>query len=230
MRRRDAEGSPMKSLVKSSLVAGGAAALVLAGTVNAFAGWTARTSPAVLTVKAATVPPGPTPAVVRGGRDARLDWEPSTVAGTKVKVYVVTRVGSTGRTIVCDHVSSTNCRDRNVPDGTWTWRVRPILGTWAGTDGPDSAGLTFGPAQAKPGTTTDATAGTTTVTSAGTTTEPTAGTTTGTTAEANIETTAEATTEVSAEATTEPTAAGAKTKGTAATATPTTAADAAPGP
>jgi hypothetical protein len=138
----------MKSLTKSLLVGSGTTALLIAGTVSAFADWTTETPLSVLEVKVAEMPRGRTPIATASGNDAALSWDASMIAGTPAERYIVTRVGAAQQTVVCAKVAATGCRDRDVPDGAWTWRVRPLVGTWEGTDSPDSRSLTFGAAKA----------------------------------------------------------------------------------
>ncbi|GAA3903861.1 hypothetical protein [Actinoplanes auranticolor] len=134
----------MKHLTKLSLVAATAAAVTFGGSVYAFAGWIIDTPATVLEMTVAQVPAGNAPAVEAKNKNAEIAWEGSTVvAGVQAESYIVTRFGSGAPVVVCDHVTTTACRDKSVPQGTWTWKVRPVFKSWLGDYSPNSAALTF---------------------------------------------------------------------------------------
>jgi hypothetical protein len=134
----------MKHLTKVSLVAATAVAVTFGSSVYAFADWIVATPPTVLRMRVADMPAGSAPSVARNGKNAAIDWVGNKIApGVKVESYVVTRFGAGNPVVVCDRVTATSCKDKLVPGGTWTWRVRPVLATWLGVFSADSAALTF---------------------------------------------------------------------------------------
>lgn len=134
----------MNSFVKSSVVMASAAALALAGSVYAFAGWNSIGAPTVLSIRTVEMPAGNVPSVDKQGRNAAIDWVGNQIVpGVKVDSYVVTRFGAGGSVVVCDRVTATSCKDKLVPGGTWTWRVQPVFASWTGAASAGSAALTF---------------------------------------------------------------------------------------
>jgi hypothetical protein len=134
----------MKHLTKLSLVAATAAAVTFGGSVYAFAGWIIDNPATVLTMTVARMPAGNAPSVGTKNKNAEIDWVGNTiVAGVKVESYIVTRFGAGDPVVVCDHVTSTACKDKVVPQGTWTWKVQPVFKSWIGDYSPNSVALTF---------------------------------------------------------------------------------------
>ncbi len=134
----------MRTMSKITLVAASAAAFISAGTVVAFAAWTTDTTPTVLRTHTAAMPQGNAPSIERNGKNVTLRWVPNRIVpGVKVQSYIVTRVGQGDPVVVCDQVTTASCRDKLVPAGTWTWKVRPVLETWQGEDSPPSLPLQF---------------------------------------------------------------------------------------
>jgi hypothetical protein len=134
----------MRSVVKSALVAAGASAFVLGGSVYAFADWSVEAKPSVITIKTEDMPAGIAPSVAKAGRKAKIEWVGSKIApGVRMQSYVVTRFGTGAPVVVCERVTATSCTDSQVPGGTWTWRVQPVFETWVGDYSGDSARLTF---------------------------------------------------------------------------------------
>jgi hypothetical protein len=134
----------MKHLTKLSLVAATAAAVTFGGSVYAFAGWVIDTPATVLEMTVATMPAGNAPDVEAKNKNAEIDWVGSTVvAGVQAESYIVTRFGSGDPVVVCDHVTTTACKDKSVPQGTWTWKVRPVFKSWIGDNSPNSVARTF---------------------------------------------------------------------------------------
>jgi hypothetical protein len=132
----------MKSATKLALVVGGCGLVLVVGSLNAFATYTSTTSSATLKVAAAELPRGDVPTVDAHGANVLVRWEPSVLGdGNPAASYIVTRAGASKSMVVCNRVTATNCTDEKVPDGTWTWRVRPVVGDWEGTDSPDSKPL-----------------------------------------------------------------------------------------
>jgi hypothetical protein len=129
---------------RSLAIAAGAAMLVLSGTLVAYADWTVASEPTVVTLRSADMPQGNAPSVEKTGKNATLRWVPNRIVpGVKVQSYIVTRVGQGDPVVVCDQVTTASCRDKLVPAGTWTWKVRPVLETWQGEDSPPSLPLQF---------------------------------------------------------------------------------------
>ncbi|MEU8607775.1 hypothetical protein AB0C29_07225 [Actinoplanes sp. NPDC048791] len=142
--RHGNEGLSMKHLTKLSLVAATAAVITFGGSVYAFAGWMIDTPATELKMTVAKMPAGNAPSVGAKNKDAEIDWVGNTiVAGVKVESYVVTRFGAGDPVVVCDHVTTTACKDKAVPQGTWTWKVQPVFKSWIGDYSPDSVALTF---------------------------------------------------------------------------------------
>jgi hypothetical protein len=134
----------MKHLTKLSLVAATAAAFTFGGSVYAFAGWIVDTPATVLEMTVAQMPAGNTPNVEAKNKNAEVDWVGSTVVGeVPAESYIVTRFGAGDPVVVCARVTTTACRDKSVPQGTWTWRVQPVFKSWIGDYSPKSAALTF---------------------------------------------------------------------------------------
>lgn len=138
----------MQAATKLALVIGGTGLALTAGSLNAFASWTSAAPTATMTVAAAALPGGETPTVAARGTDALVRWKPSVLrGGVRVRKYTVTRWRAGRSVVVCDRVPATSCTDRNLAEGTWTWRVRPSVGDWSGTDSADSAPLVILPAK-----------------------------------------------------------------------------------
>lgn len=136
----------MKLFPKLSLTVALAAVLALSGAVYAFAGWIVDTPPTVIKMRVAAMPPGNAPSVAKApsGKHADLRWVPTRlVPGVKAQSYIVTRIGLGAPVVVCDHVTKAACRDKKVPPGTWTWKVRPVFESWEGEDSPASLPLEF---------------------------------------------------------------------------------------
>lgn len=136
----------MKPLFRSSLVAATALAVALSGSVLAYASWTTTAEPSVLRLRTIDMPPGNAPSVAKApsGKHADLRWVPTRLMpGVKAQSYIVTRIGPGAPVVVCDHVTKAACRDKKVPPGTWTWKVRPVFETWEGADSPASLPLEF---------------------------------------------------------------------------------------
>jgi hypothetical protein len=133
-----------------SLVIGVAGAVALGGTLYAFAGWAPPPTAAVIRLHAVAMPPGNTPSVEKRATNALLRWVPNRLApGVAAQSYVVTRHGHGGAVEVC-RVTMAGCTEKNVPDGKWSWTVRPVFETWVGEDSAPTAVLTFGDGVAKP--------------------------------------------------------------------------------
>jgi hypothetical protein len=140
--RQRHEGTAMKRLWKASLIAGAATAVVLGGSVIAFANWTIPSDPVVMEFRTVIMPDGPQPSVDQRGKNVVLRWAPKRVEpGVKVEFYVVTRHGTGAPVQVCV-VNSTGCKDTGVPAGSWTYTIRTRYGTWEGQDGPASQAVT----------------------------------------------------------------------------------------
>lgn len=140
----------MKSGTKLALVVSGAGLALIAGTYNAFASWTSEIPTTTLRVTTAELPAGEVPLVAKSGEDVELSWKSSVAGDVQVRKYTVTRHGDGKPVVVCNRVAATKCTDKKVPDGTWTWRVRPMLGTWEGKDSADSKQLVLAAAKKTP--------------------------------------------------------------------------------
>ncbi|WP_148308197.1 hypothetical protein [Actinoplanes friuliensis] len=134
----------MKHLTKLSLVVVTATATLFAGSMYAFAGWTTDAPKTVLKMRSVAMPAGNAPSVAKNGKNAAVDWVGSKIApGVKVQSYIVTRFGVGNPVVVCDRVTTTSCKDKLVPGGTWTWKVQPVFASWIGDFSPASVALTF---------------------------------------------------------------------------------------
>jgi hypothetical protein len=93
---------------------------------------------------AAAMPSGNAPSVAKDNKHAAIDWVGNNVAaGVRVESYIVTRFGAGDPVVVCDRVTATACKDKVVPNGTWTWKVQPVFKSWIGDYSPSSLPLTF---------------------------------------------------------------------------------------
>jgi hypothetical protein len=119
---------------RTPLIVAVTAATALGGTVYAYAGWTMDTTPITLRIRVAAMPAGNTPSIEQRGDKAILRWVPSKIVpGVSAQSYVVTRHGG-GVAVEACKVTTAGCNEVRVPNGTWSWTVRPILATWIGAD------------------------------------------------------------------------------------------------
>jgi hypothetical protein len=141
----------MRQIYRTPLVLGLAAVSVLAGSLYAFADWSMAPSPAVLKLRVVAMPPGNTPSIEKRGAKAVLRWVPNKLAaGVNAQSYVVMRHGGSGAVEVCRTVAAA-CTETKVPDGKWSWTVRPLFETWVGADSAPTPVLTYGNGIEKPG-------------------------------------------------------------------------------
>jgi hypothetical protein len=131
--------------VKRLAVLAAAGTVVLTGGV-ALAAWTIGSIGASGRGAARTLPPGPAPTITATGSTVTVSFSQVTVGisqlgaltggGYTVKRYspggaAQTTSGSCSST-VSGPGSTLSCTEINVPEGTWTYRVTPVLSGWKG--------------------------------------------------------------------------------------------------
>jgi hypothetical protein len=115
------------------------AALVVVGIApGAWASWTVGSaSGGYGHAQAASVDPGPTPAVQVYSNEVLITWAATTLTdGTAVTGYIVKRSGA----IVCT-VSALGCLDTSIPSGSWTYTVTASYSGWTGPEGSPSTSV-----------------------------------------------------------------------------------------
>lgn len=143
----------MHSPWKSILVVGGAAVVVIAGTIHATASWTLKASTTVQRIETASLPRGLTPDVAREGSAAVVSWEQQRASnGEAMTGYlVIAHSRSTPpQPALRREVDAGKARDRrvtfaakDVAGGSWVWTITPKFHAWAGAESEPSAELTF---------------------------------------------------------------------------------------
>ncbi len=94
------------------------------------------------------IPVPSAPVAVAVGSNVTVSWTAITLSGgVPPSGYVVERLDSFGAAVAtlptCDVVSAaTSCTESSVPAGTWSYRVRGILGSWSGAPSDPSATIT----------------------------------------------------------------------------------------
>lgn len=97
---------------------------------------------------AVTMPAGERPTATASGRDVRVEWDASVLAGgSPVDGYVVRRYGSSGdEEAVVDGCSGTvpgvSCVERALPAGAWRYTVAPVRASWTGQESPLGTAIT----------------------------------------------------------------------------------------
>jgi hypothetical protein len=131
--------------VKRLAVLAVAGTVVLTGGV-ALAAWTIGSIGASGRGAARTLPPGPAPTITATGSTVTVSFSQVTVGISQLGAltgggYTVKRYSSGGDTqttsgscssTVSGPGSTLFCTEINVPDGTWTYRVTPVLSGWKG--------------------------------------------------------------------------------------------------
>ncbi len=132
---------PSKRFLKPAVLLTGTAAVVLAGSMAAYAGWSVPSPGGTTTVRAAKMPGGQQAVAVDSGYDVKVSWPRVTIVpGVEVSAYEVIRSGAQGAGRTVCETSKRTCTDTNVPNGTYTYAVRPRQGKrWIGAAGPASA-------------------------------------------------------------------------------------------
>ncbi|MDQ3155451.1 MAG: LamG domain-containing protein [Actinomycetota bacterium] len=103
---------------------------------------------------ATTVNAGAIPTLSANEQSVTVSWAASTLSnGGPVAGYIVKRFsGSTPQTVhaaCAGTVAATSCIETNVPAGTWTYSVTPVLGAnWTGTESAKSSTVTVAAADA----------------------------------------------------------------------------------
>jgi hypothetical protein len=119
-------------------------AALVGGAATAYAGWSVTMPSATVTFPSAGLPVGSKPVATANGSDVSLSWpQVAIVPGTEVSKYRVIRSGNQGADHTVCETAARSCTDSNVPNGTWTYKIRPLQGTkWVGTAGAASDPVT----------------------------------------------------------------------------------------
>lgn len=124
-------------------------ASLLSGCGGAFASWWGKsTSGSVAHVNAASIGTQSAPTVVGSGGEVVVSWSAATLGSSTVKSYTVMRYsGSTAQAVTgacAGAVVNIGCVELNVPAGTWTYTVTPVLSgtSWVGVESSASAPVT----------------------------------------------------------------------------------------
>lgn len=131
-----------------------ATAMVLFGGGSAFAAWSSLAH-GEGAASSGTMPAGPAATAAPAGDDVVVTWDDVTLAGGGASDYVIKRYDGSGAATTpntdCDGVISTSeCTETAVPEGSWTYRVATAKRTWRGTQGTASSPVriaTFAPTE-----------------------------------------------------------------------------------
>jgi hypothetical protein len=136
---------------RTPIIVTSAAALVLSGTVYAFAeGWTATSTAVSLAVDARPMPDGGRPEAYASGTNVIINWPQAELAdGVIAQRYVVTRHGGGTSTELCV-VTIPTCTESPAGPGTWSYSVRPFFEQWQGGESPQSEPVTLDEEPAPP--------------------------------------------------------------------------------
>jgi len=126
-------------------------ALATAAGMAAYAVWSVPAAPATITVKAASMPTGLKPTVVKDGNDIVVTWGAvSIIGGPAITSYRIRGYASASSSVVVCANATTTCRATQSGAVNWEFTVQPLFHSWAGDEGPRGAVVPQGNGTGKP--------------------------------------------------------------------------------
>lgn len=135
----------MRQFVRTGVLVGATAAVVIGGTLVSYASWMLPAPAATARVAAGAMPSGATPRAEAHGDKAVVTWSAQEIVpGVKVTAYVVTAhdtdqspLPSIAHAVTASDsaVESITFTAAELAGGKWKWAITPRLGSWTGTEG-----------------------------------------------------------------------------------------------